>query len=229
MNWVDEESDNQDEQEGEQYVLGIDVDGSPPFMMKGKVKRKKFCLIFDSGSPVTIINQEELQEILQYEVLFVRPLPKDEKDVDYNKKPVNLLGYIFCELEVGDKYIREARILVARPGAKSIIGRDWLIYLQYRLEPKSKFSNSINCITQTLPTGPCVNEMQAEFPDLFATQGRIKHHKIHARLHEITVIDQQKGRRVPIHFQESVKKEKNRLLQEGHIVKVQDIKEDVFF
>ena len=40
--------------------------------------------------------------------------------------------------------------------------------------------------------------MQAEFPDLFARQGRIKHHKIHARLHEGTVIKQQKGRHVPI-------------------------------
>ena len=70
--------------------------------------------------------------------------------------------------------------------------------------------------------------MQAEFPDLFARQCRIKHYKVHARLHKGTVIKQQKGRRVPIQLQESVKKEINRLLQEGHIVKVQDIKEDVF-
>ena len=115
VNWVDEESDNNDEEE--QYVLGTIHD-------KKQNQSKKFCLMFDSGSPVTIINQE-VQKILQYEVLFVRPLPKDEKYVDYNKKPVNLLGYIFCELEVGDKYIRKARILVARPGAKSIVGRDW--------------------------------------------------------------------------------------------------------
>ena len=184
--------------------------------------------MIDSVSLVTKINQEELQKILQYEVLFVRSLPKDEKYVDYSKKPVKLRGYIFCELEVGDKYIRKARILVARPGAESIVGRDWLNYLQYRIEPKSKFSNSINCITKTLPTGPWVNEKQPEFLDLFARQGRIKHHKIHARLHEETVIKQQKGRRVPVQLQKSVKRELNRLLQEGHIVKVQDIKEYVF-
>ena len=84
--------------------------------------------MIDSGSPVTIISRDELQRILQYEVLFVRPLPKDGKYVDYNKQPVNLLGYIFCELQVGGKYIRKARILVARPGAKSIVGRDRLNY-----------------------------------------------------------------------------------------------------
>ena len=72
--------------------------------------------MIDSGSPVTIISYDELQKILQYNVLFVRPLPDDEKNVDFNKRPVNLLGYIFCELEVGEKYIRKARILVSRPG-----------------------------------------------------------------------------------------------------------------
>ena len=45
----------------------------------------------DSGSPVTIIGYDELQKILQYVVLFVRPLPKDEKYVDFNKQPVDLL------------------------------------------------------------------------------------------------------------------------------------------
>ena len=70
--------------------------------------------------------------------------------------------------------------------------------------------------------------MQAEFPDLFARKGRIKYHIIHARLHERTVTKQQKGRRAPIQLQEPVKREINRLLQEGQNVKVQDIKQDVF-
>ena len=144
VNWVEEEQeDDEDKEDEEQYVLGIDGNGSPPFMMKGKINRKKFCLMIDSGSPVTIIKYEELQKILQYETRFVRPLPSDEKYVDYNRKPVNLLEYIFCELEVGGKNIRKARILVARPGAKSIIGRDWLNYLHYAIEPKKEGVSAI--------------------------------------------------------------------------------------
>ena len=229
-NWIEEEpEDNEDKEEEEQYVLGIDGNGSPPFMMKGKINRKKFCLMIDS--PVTIINYEELQKILQYETLFVRPLPPDEKYVDYNKKPVNLLGYIFCELEVGGKYIRKARILVARPGAKSIVGRDWLNYLQYTIEPKKggKY-NSINLVNNVTKEteNKWTKEMKLEFPDLFERRGKVKQHKIHARLHKDTVVKQQKGRRVPIQLQDAVNKEINRLIQEGHIVKVQEIKEDVF-
>ena len=107
VNSVEEEpEDDEDIEEEEQYVLGIDGNGSPPFMMKGKINRKKFCLMIDSGSPVTIINYEELQKILQYETLFVRPLPPDEIYVENNRKPINLLGYIFRELKVIGTYIR---------------------------------------------------------------------------------------------------------------------------
>ena len=73
-------------------------------------------------------------------------------------------------------------------------------------QPRSMCANSAKYITKTLPTGPWVNEMQAEFPDLFARKGRIKYDKIHARLHERTVLKQQKVLRVPIQLQEPVKK-----------------------
>ena len=118
INWVegDDEKENTDDQEEEQNVLGIDEGGSPPFMMKGKINKKKCCSMIDSGSPVTINGYDELQKIIQNDVLLVRPLPKNKKYVNFNKRPVDLLGYIFCELEVGNKYIRKARILVSRPG-----------------------------------------------------------------------------------------------------------------
>ena len=45
----------------EQYVLGIDGSGSPSSMMKGKINRKKFCLLVDSGSPVSKISNGELR------------------------------------------------------------------------------------------------------------------------------------------------------------------------
>ena len=63
---------------------------------------------------------------------------------------------------------------------------------------------------------------------MFERGGRIKHHKFHARLHENAVIKQQKGRRIPIQLQEPVKREICRLFKEGHIVKVGEIKEDIF-
>ena len=124
---------------------------------------------------------------------------------------------------MGGKYIRKARILVAKPGAKSIIGRDWLNYLHYAIEPKKGGKcNSINLVNNiTKETeNKWTKEIKLEFPDLFEQRGKVKQHKIHARLHKDTVVRQPKGRRVPIQLQDAVNKELSRLIQEGHIVRV---------
>ena len=64
--------------------------------------------MIDSESLVTIIEYVELKIIPQYDVLFVRPLSTDEKYGYFNKQPVKLLGFTFCELEVGNKYDQKA-------------------------------------------------------------------------------------------------------------------------
>ena len=114
----------------------------------------------------------------------------------------------------------------------SIVGRDWLSDLKFTIEPKTKdkLSNSINTVSKEVvtPNQKWRTEMSVQFPNHFERRGRRKHHKIHARLHEGAVVKQQTGRRVPIHLPESLKKEVKRSLQEGHIVKVGEIKEDVF-
>ena len=231
VNWVDEESEEETSGSEEKAVLSIDGQGTTPFMMKGKLNKNKFNLMIDSGSPVTIIEQEELRKILKYNVLFLRPIPKQEKYVDFNKRPLDLMGFINCELEVGKKKINKVRVLVARKGAKSIVGRDWLKLLGYKIEQKKQGQSkkSINFISnETEKASKLIENMKTEFSNLFERQGRIKNHQIHAKLHPEAVITQQKGRRVPIQLQDAVNQEIKKLLREGHIEKVGEIKEDVF-
>ena len=89
------------------------------------------------------------------------------------------------------------------------MGRDWLNYLQYIIEPKlkGKSNNTINTVEKeiTKPNQKWKRELKKQFPELFERRGKIKHHKIHARLYKDTVVKQQKGRRVPIQLQESEK------------------------
>ena len=73
----------------------------------------------DSGSPVTKFEIEEIKRIMKRKTTFIGQLPEDEEYVDFNKEKLNLLGYVFCQLEVGDRKLQEARILVAERGAKS--------------------------------------------------------------------------------------------------------------
>ena len=72
---------------------------------------------------------------------------KGEKYVDFNGKTLNLLGYILCELQVGDAYTKKARVLIARSGAKSIIGRECFSSLRYTFAPVKELD--VNSIKKT--------------------------------------------------------------------------------
>ena len=64
--------------------------------MEGFINGNKFRTMIDLGSHP------------------VRELIKGVSYVDFNGNPINLLGYVFCEMQVGDQYIRNTRILVAK-------------------------------------------------------------------------------------------------------------------
>ena len=71
--------------------------------------------------------------------------------MDFNGKYLKLLGYVYCELQVG---IKKATILAsnqleAKPGTRSKIGREWLSTLRYKLEPATKGASDVNSIERT--------------------------------------------------------------------------------
>ena len=117
-----------------------------PFMMKGKINSKQFEAMIDSGSPVTIFPKSELKEILQTQFLFVTKMPENEKYVDYNGQQLNLLGVFKGRVEVNNKVIERARILVSQDGAKAIVGRDWMRQLAYRIQPAGNRKNGENSV-----------------------------------------------------------------------------------
>ena len=59
-------------------------------------------------------------------------------------------------------------------------------------------------------------------------RGQIKNYQVKVNLRNDARKTQQKGRRIPIQLQKAVDEEIKRLLNEGHIEKVDEIKDDVF-
>ena len=73
--------------------------------------------------------------------------------VDYNGRPLNLVGYITLNVEVGKQEMRGAKIVISRNGKKSLIGRDWLTKLNYRTieaQNESEYKNIVNNIVRKL-------------------------------------------------------------------------------
>ena len=202
----------------------------------------------DSGSQLTIFAIDEIKQIMKRKTLFIRELPKDEEYVDFNKRKLQLLGYIFCHLYVGDSKLNTARILIANKGAKSLIERDWLNAFNYKFVSltKSEGNKAIYTIKQNakqpnktiqpskqnnsenLSNNDIHNEkikLQNQFPSLFTRQGKIRDHTVKIEFKPEAKITQQKGRRVPIQLQDAVQEEIERLINERHIERVTDVTE----
>ena len=123
--WVDQDGTGEDD-EDEYIVLNVDgsSDDTKPFYMEGFINGNKFKIMIDTGSPVTILALDEAKRILKRDKLQVRPMIEGDRYVDFNGKPLQMLGYVFCELQVNESYVRKARIFIAQNGSKSIIGRE---------------------------------------------------------------------------------------------------------
>ena len=157
----------------------------------------------------------------------MRKMIEGKRYVDFNGKPLQLLGYVFCELQVNDSYIKKARILTARSGSKSINGREWLTTLRYKLQPQ-KGELEVNSIEKKSELSVETKQLVPEFPKLFKRQGKVNNYKIKINSKSEAEVSQQKGRRIPIQLQKAVDEEISRLLKEGHIKKIDQIKDDVF-
>ena len=117
-------------------------------MMEGLMCGKKIQDIIDTGSPVSIFAVDELERIIGQNWVVVREMIDDGRYVDFNRRPLPLLGYMFVSIQVGKTKILKARVLVAKKGAKSIIGRGWLTALKYKIEqPMALGENTVNSIS----------------------------------------------------------------------------------
>ena len=160
-----------------------------PFMMEGRINNKKFRAMIDSGSPVTIFPKQELKDILRTQFLAVKRMPNTENYVDYNGQQLNLLGIFKCRVEVENKVIKKARILVAPDGAKAIIGRDWMRQLAYSIQPISDRTQKVNNImkvnTETeedVQKSVDLKKLEQKFPKLFTRRGKFKGEKVRQTL-----------------------------------------------
>ena len=187
--------------------------------------------MIDSGSPITIFTQDDVRKILKSNVMFARPLPKNKEYVDYNGKPLNLVGFINVDVQVGKRTIKRARIVIARDGKKSLVGRDWLTQLTYRVAEATKegeCTNTVNIIENNVELAPELKRISQKFPKIFSRQGKITGHTRKIEFKEGARITQQKGRRASLQLQAAVDAEIKNLLVAGHIKRVDKVTDEMF-
>ena len=145
---VDYYEEDQDS-DSDEMVLNIQserTNNSEPYYLEGWINGFRLKTMIDTGSPVTIFAIDEIKTSMHRADLQERPMVEEEKFVNFNGKPLKLLGYVFCQLQVGEKFIKKATILVAKEGMKSIVGIKWLSTLKFKMIQKSVCESVINVI-----------------------------------------------------------------------------------
>ena len=122
VNCVSEELDEWDD---DTKVLQVDGTGVKSFMMEGLMCGNKFQAIIDTGSYVSNGAVDERKRIIGKHWVVFGKIVRHERYVYFNRRPLPLLGYNFVSVRLGKTRMSKAIVLVAKKGAKSIIGRGW--------------------------------------------------------------------------------------------------------
>ena len=182
-------------------------------------------LLLDSGSGCTIINMSLAREIMfncaQSQWSEKKPLELKS----FSNDIVQPVGTLKTPVNCNDWSIQKAKITAVADGFRPILGRDLFDQLGITISQKPCPQTEVNNIDP-----PCAikKSLAKEFPDLISRNGKSKNHTVNSKFHKNYRVIHQKGRKVPIHLQSKVKIELEKLLNEGHIEKVNNCSDQFF-
>ena len=109
VNYIKESDEEFADDDKEHLVLCVYGDGSKHFYMEGTMCGNYFKAIIDTRSPVSFFTKRALHKIVGERKVVIRDMIEGERYVEYNKKPLELLGYQIVRLDVSGITVSKAR------------------------------------------------------------------------------------------------------------------------
>ena len=182
------------------YKAKIKINGTP----------KEF--IIDTGSPVTIMPLDE-HIIKKTEIQKIT-----NRYQDVNKNEVKFRGKIAVNIEYENNNQKMEILITERADITPLLGMDWM----------KRFKLTIGKIQLTEIGQSEKERIINKFPDLFENNRTIKDTEINIQLKPGHYPVKQKARPIPLHLQEDVGRELEKLVRAGHLEKVNNVDEDCF-
>ena len=187
----------------------------------------------DTGSPVSFLNKRtcdlHLQRNPSIEFRDIARYFIDALYVDYNKKPIHLLGSIQIPISSSGWRVANAQFLISENRSRNLLGLDLqeqlgFVTTQLKAETiQSLEHNSSDPISQYWSSF-----FAKKYAHVFSRLGRSKSRKVYTNFKFPFVPRQIKGRKVPIHIQDRVASEIKLLAEQGHIEKLDKCTTDFF-
>ena len=189
--------------------------GPDIFTITALVKNRPIKFIIDRGSPVTLLPKSLFNNITQ-----LHPLKTEYRDVNDNQ--IQFEGKTTAKVEIDGKQ-KELEILVTTKRTNPLLGLDWMKKLGITLETDKTVPQ-----IQQIKEDPDITSLKTKFKKLFTENHTVKGLEVKIQLKEDAKLIQQKGRPIPIHLQQSVGKEIEKLIKQGHIEKANNVDENCF-
>ena len=168
--------------------------------------------IVDTGSPISIMPVDE-NIMKRTEIQKVK-----HRYQDVNKYEVKFRGKIPADIEY-ENYKQKLEILITEKNdITPLLGMDWM----------KKFKLTIGSIRIQDNYLSEKKRIIEKFPGLFKNNTTIKDTEINIQLKSGHYPVKQKARHIPLHLQEDVRRELEKLMKTGHLEKVKHVDEDCF-
>ena len=186
-----------------------------------------FKATVDTGSPASFVNKKTADYILKTvpsaKVFTVQESPIDTVYVDYNRKRIELMGTLVLDVSSLGWHVKSAKFLISENRTRCLLGLDLQPHLGVKttqVRPERPLVGEVSQSNLNVTSESWKTHFYQKFHRVFTRVGKAKNHKVFSTFKSPLVPIQEKGRRVPVHIQDKVGQEIQKLIQEGHVVKL---------
>ena len=186
-----------------------------------------FKATVDIGSPASFVNKKTADYIVKTvpsaKVFSIQERPIDTVYVDYNRKRIDLMGTLILDVSSLGWCVKSAKFLISENRTRCLLGLDLQSQLGVRttqVRPERSSVGEVSLSNLNVTSESWKAHFHQKIHRVFSRVGRAKSHKVFSTFKSPLVPIQEKGRRVPVHIQDKVGLEIQKLIQEGHVVKL---------
>ena len=189
----------------------------------------------DSASPVSFLKQNVLHELkLRNPQLKIHPVEKKTRELycGFTNDTINIIGKVIVRLQSNGWIADETPFFITSGHERNILGNGNLPRIGIQIAQRQPLLNVNNITRPELfklnNNSDTILNLYHKYKELFNRVGKIPLDRKITHFHSPFKPIQTKGRRVPLHLLDNVKMELNRMVKEGHIVKLNKCDEDCF-
>ena len=201
-------------------------------IVKLKTNFEHLFAIADSGSPMSFLKEKTARRIQQHDkhALF-KNIPSGDTAQNlacYNGETIVPKGRLIITIESGGWKIQSDPFIVVDDKKANIIGRNLLPQIDIKLIQEQN-TEKVHAIREQEESDSAIKQgVKDNYTQLCVRIGKSKNHTMKTQFNEELEPIQQKGRRIPIHLQERVETELNKLIDQKHIIKLDKCSEREF-